>query len=195
MLPPRDGVALPVLSLEKLTMLDVQLLGKFEIRRDGQVIEIPLRPAQSLLAYLLLNADKSVRREKLAGLLWPDSDEAGARNNLRQTLWRLRSVIGDDYFVTDRVAVGVNAQADYQLDADTLQQVVDATTTADQLISVVSVYEDRLLPGFYDEWVLLEQERLQAIFEDRMQRLLDRLVEAGRWREAREWAEWWIARG
>ncbi|MCB0164713.1 MAG: AAA family ATPase, partial [Anaerolineae bacterium] len=176
-------------------MLDVRLLGKFEINRDGQVIEIPLRPAQSLLAYLLLNADKSIRREKLAGLLWPDSDEASARNNLRQTLWRLRSVIGEDYFVTDRVAVGFNAQADYRLDADTLQTAVTATTSADQLMVIVSVYEDRLLPGFYDEWVLLEQERLQALFEDRMQRLLDRLVEAGRWREAREWAEWWIARG
>ncbi|MCB0212079.1 MAG: hypothetical protein KDJ52_22240, partial [Anaerolineae bacterium] len=71
-------------------MLEVRLLGKFEIKRDGQVIDIPLRPAQSLLAYLLLNADKTIRREKLAGLLWPDSDEASARNNLRQTLWRLR---------------------------------------------------------------------------------------------------------
>lgn len=60
---------------------------------DGAV---HLRPAQSLLAYLLLNADKSIRREKLAGLLWPDSDEASARNNLRQALWRLRSVLGED---------------------------------------------------------------------------------------------------
>ncbi|MCB9077307.1 MAG: winged helix-turn-helix domain-containing protein [Anaerolineaceae bacterium] len=79
-------------------MLDIRLLGKFEIKQDGQVIEIPLRPAQSLLAYLLLNADKSIRREKLAGLLWSDSDEASARNNLRQALWRLRSVLGEDYF-------------------------------------------------------------------------------------------------
>ncbi|MCB0195618.1 MAG: AAA family ATPase, partial [Anaerolineae bacterium] len=55
--------------------------------------------------------------------------------------------------------------------------------------------EERLLPGFYDEWVLLEQERLQALFEDRMQMLLERLLEETRWREAREWAEWWIARG
>lgn len=176
-------------------MLDIRLFGKFEVRQDGQVIDLPLRSAQSLLAYLLLNADKSVRREKLAGLLWPDSDEAGARNNLRQTLWRLRSTIGEDYFVSDRVSIGFNTEADYRLDADILQTDIAATTSADQLISIVTVYENRLLPGFYDEWVLLEQERLQAIFEDRMQMLLDRLVEATRWREAREWAEWWIARG
>ncbi|HSM56557.1 MAG TPA: hypothetical protein VK879_10420 [Candidatus Sulfomarinibacteraceae bacterium] len=30
-----------------------------------------------------------------------------------------------------------------------------------------------LLPGFYDEWLLLERERLQALFERRVQQLLD----------------------
>jgi DNA-binding SARP family transcriptional activator/pimeloyl-ACP methyl ester carboxylesterase len=176
-------------------MLEVRLFGKFEIRLDNQPIEIPSRSAQSLLAYLMLHPDRLYRREKLAGLLWPDSDEANARNNLRQTLWRLRKVIGEDYFVTDRVSVGFNSKADYKLDTDTLQEAVSEISSTDQLIRIVSVYEDRLLPGFYDEWVLLEQERLQALFEDRMQLLLDRLVKEARWREVREWAEWWIARG
>ena len=46
---------------------------------------IHARPAQSLLAYLLLNP-VAHRRERLAGLLWPDSTEANARRNLRQAL-------------------------------------------------------------------------------------------------------------
>ena len=37
-------------------MLEVRLLGKFEVRVDGQPVEMPLRAAQALLAYLLLNA-------------------------------------------------------------------------------------------------------------------------------------------
>jgi len=48
-------------------MLEVCLLGKFEVRLDGQPVEIPSRPAQSLLAYLILSAGTSHRREKLAG--------------------------------------------------------------------------------------------------------------------------------
>jgi len=54
------------------------------------------RPVQSLLAYLVLNTGIAQRREKLAGLLWPDSTESNARSNLRHALWRLRKGLGTD---------------------------------------------------------------------------------------------------
>ncbi len=173
-------------------MLKVQLLGKFDVSLNGRSLIISSRPAQSLLAYLILNSGKLYRRERVAGLLWPDSGEKQARHNLRQTLWRLRQSIGDDYLVTDKVSIGFNSHAEYILDADVLQKQNDSSDT---LIQSVSVYEDVLLPGFYDEWVLLEQERLQAIFEDRMRTLLDKLIHEARWRETCEWAEYWLARG
>ena len=176
-------------------MLEVQLLGKFAAKLNGELLDIPSRPAQALLAYLILNAHKTYRRENLAGLLWPDSDETNARNNLRQTLWRLRKSVGEEFFLADKVSVGFNPQADYRLDADQLQADIDDTTSVETLMQMVAVYEDKLLPGFYDNWVTLEQERLQAVYEDRMQLLLVRLVEAARWRDAREWAERWIAQG
>ncbi len=67
-------------------MLEVRLLGQFDVRLDGRHIDLPTRPAQALLAYLILHVGTRKRREQLAGLLWPDSDEANARNNLRQAL-------------------------------------------------------------------------------------------------------------
>ena len=175
-----------------IIMLKVQLLGKFDVSLDGRSLTISSRPAQSLFAYLILNSGKLYRRERVAGLLWPDSGEKQARHNLRQTLWRLRQIIGDNYLVTDKVSVGFNGRANYTLDVDILQNPNGSIET---LIRSVSVYEDVLLPGFYDEWVLLEQERLQAIFEDRMRTLLDKLIREARWRETCEWAEYWLARG
>ena len=74
-------------------MLEVRLLGQFDVKRDGKPIEIPSRPAQALLAYLLLNAGTAHRREKLAGLLWPDATESNARSNLRHKFWRLRKAL------------------------------------------------------------------------------------------------------
>ena len=67
-------------------MLEVRLLGAFEVKRDGKAIAILSRPAQSLFVYLILSAGTSHRREKLAGLLWPDSLEETARENLRQAI-------------------------------------------------------------------------------------------------------------
>jgi predicted ATPase/DNA-binding SARP family transcriptional activator len=176
-------------------MLDVHLLGEFKVSLDNQPIEISSQPMQSLLAYLILNAGTTYRRETLAGLLWPESDEKNARHNLRQTLWRLGKTIGKEYFLTDKVSVGFNPQAEYRLDVAVLQDKAAEGGTTDRLVHSVSVYTDVLLPGFYEDWVLLEQERLQAIYEDRMQMLLDQLIHEERWRETREWAESWLAQG
>jgi DNA-binding SARP family transcriptional activator len=63
-------------------MLEIRLLGTFELRQAGKPVALSSRPAQSLLAYLILNAGTVHRREKLAGLLWPDSLEETARDNL-----------------------------------------------------------------------------------------------------------------
>ena len=52
-------------------MLQVRFLGQYDIRLDGQPVIIPSRPAQSLLAYLLLHPDNLHRREKLAGQFLP----------------------------------------------------------------------------------------------------------------------------
>ena len=69
--------------------LKIYLLGQFKLQNSDQLFELPSRPAQSLLAYLVLNAGVTHRREKLASLIWPDANETNARSYLRQALWRI----------------------------------------------------------------------------------------------------------
>jgi predicted ATPase/DNA-binding SARP family transcriptional activator len=173
-------------------LLQVKLLGKFEVRVNGQPVEIQMRAAQSLLAYLMLNAGTPHRREQLAGLFWPDRIDTKARHNLRQILWRLRKVIGEKYLTADDLTVAFDAAADYWLDAQVLDRKIEASTSTADLIAAVSVYGGEPLPGFYDEWVLLERERLQAAFNSKMTVLIDRLIEAQRWDEVMKWGERWI---
>src|SRR5579859_4492518 len=178
-------------------MLEVRLLGRFELRRNGTVVLLPSRPAQSLLAYLILNAGTAHCREKLAGLLWPDTDDDNARSNLRHALWRIRKVIERDdglapYLLTDELAVSFNAGGDYWLDAAILARTVESLTDQFQALAA---YQGELLPGFYDDWVTLERERLEAQFQHKMQRLLERLVEERRWPDVIEWGERWVAQG
>lgn len=78
-------------------MLEIRLLGQFAAQIDGAAVEVPSRQKQALLAYLALNAGTPQRRERVAGLLWPDSTEENARTYLRQALWRVRKAIGDDH--------------------------------------------------------------------------------------------------
>ena len=50
-------------------MLQVRLLGQFDVRVDSKRVVISSRAGQSLLAYLLLTAGVAHRRERLAGRL------------------------------------------------------------------------------------------------------------------------------
>ena len=81
-------------------MLEVRMLGQFEVRKKGEPVLIPSRPAQSLVAYLIFTAGIAHRREKLAGMIWPESSEENARSNLRQALWRARKAL-DSNELTD----------------------------------------------------------------------------------------------
>jgi predicted ATPase/DNA-binding SARP family transcriptional activator len=174
-------------------MLEVRFFGQFEILRDGKPLTIPTRNAQSLFAYLVLNAGKAQRRERLAGLLWPDSSEDNARSNLRHELWRLRKALeseGETYFQVDDLTITFNPHCDCLLDLDKLERV-PLESSADELIEALCAYQGELLPGFYDEWVLAERSRFQARFESLIARLIDILQAEGRWPEILDWAMRW----
>jgi predicted ATPase/DNA-binding SARP family transcriptional activator len=182
-------------------MLVIRLLGQFDFRLNGTPVEIPSRSAQSLLAYLVLNSGIAHRREKLAGLLWPDATEANARSYLRKALWQARKSLavgtksGEDYLLADDISISFNPNADYFLDAEAMTCKSAETMSIEEQIEAVSVYHGELLPGFYDDWIILERERLRAVFEHNLQVLLEQLVEEGHWAETLDWGERWIALG
>lgn len=179
-------------------MLKVCLLGAFEIEYDEYVVEIPERLAQSLFAYLILNSGTYHRREKLAAMLWPDSPDVKARENLRHALWRVRKTLSlasnAEYFLTNDLSVAFNETADYWLDVAVLK-TARQSKRADELMSKLSVYQGELLPGFYEEWVTLEREYLNYVFERNMARLLAFLRSESRWLDILDWGERWIAFG
>jgi predicted ATPase/DNA-binding SARP family transcriptional activator len=180
-------------------MLEVRLLGQFNICLDGKPVEIRSRPTQLLFAYLLLHVGIPHRREKLAGLLWPDSTEHNARSNIRQALWRLKKAIGTDddppreYILADHFTIAFNPDSEYWLDTSELEGDESKDTTTDHLAQSLSIYNGELLPGFYEDWVQAERERFQTIYERRLQIFLERLLAERRWHQTLEWGNRWIA--
>ncbi len=66
------------------------LFGGFRLENaEGEVLSISLRKAEALLAYLAMAPGKTASREKLATLLWGESDQHRARQSLRQALFAL----------------------------------------------------------------------------------------------------------
>jgi DNA-binding SARP family transcriptional activator/energy-coupling factor transporter ATP-binding protein EcfA2 len=180
-------------------MLAVKLLGQFDLRLDGIAIDIPSRTEQSLLAFLILNAGTSFRREQLAGMLWPDAAETNAKGYLRQATWRIRRAIKDhspdnpDYILSNKISLSFNHQLPFSVDTHLLEK--GTGKTALDLLEEISLYQGDLLPGFYEDWVILERERLRTVFDRKMHRLLQCLIDDRNWEALIQQAERWISLG
>src|SRR5512147_1307630 len=129
-------------------MIQVRLLGQFDVRLDRKRITIPSRVGQSLFAYLVLSAGTGHRREKLAGMFWPDTSDENARKNLRHELWRIRKALAghqtdeNDYLLADEFTLGFNPGAAYWLDVSQLERPDLGLPT---LLSNLSAYQGELL--------------------------------------------------
>jgi hypothetical protein len=127
-------------------MLEIRLLGPFELRVDGTAVALTSSRAQSLLAYLALRPGTPQRRDRVAFLRWPESTDQQARTNLRHVLHTMRGAIPD----ADR-HLRATAQTLALHDVSTDVQEFDAATPRD----AADLYRGDLLDGWYDAIVAL----------------------------------------
>jgi predicted ATPase/DNA-binding SARP family transcriptional activator len=112
--------------------LSIALLGSVSVLLEGQPVSFGYDKLRALLAYLALEAAQPVRREKLAGLLWPDQPDQSAQDSLRQALSRLRQAIGDrqserPLLLIERDIVQLPASSDIWVDVRAFQEALART--------------------------------------------------------------------
>lgn len=131
-------------------------------------------------------------------MLWPDSLEETARDNLRHALWRIRKVLPKkldaEYLLADDLSITFNAASKYLLDATRLA-MLDEMASSNTLVDVLAQYQGELLPGFYEEWVVFEREHLSSMFDHLMARLISLFENDKRWLDVLDWGERWIKLG
>lgn len=165
-----------------MTVLSIHLFGRFEVRRDDQIVSGPHpHKSQELFAYLLLHRSRPHSREILANMLWSRSTTQQARKYLRHTLWQLQTAL-DSSDATDSGPVlsvdqdwlGINPEVDVWLDTAELErtyllvQGVSGrefdTRQSESVQRSLDLYRGDLLEGWYEDWCLFERERLQRLY-------------------------------
>lgn len=97
--------------------LHLRFLGGFSVLLCGKPLTgFAYDKMRALLAYLVLESPRSLPRERLAELFWPDVREETARGNLRRTLHHLRKALGDEervkpFLAGDRKMLAFQASA------------------------------------------------------------------------------------
>jgi DNA-binding SARP family transcriptional activator len=166
----------------------VQLFGRFTLSRGPEPLTLlDSARAQELFAYLLLNRQRSCRREAIAELLWRDAGGGNARKYLRQTLWQLQSVLdasdeSSKTLVVEDQWIGVNPETHIWLDVEVLEAAAEQSKNingrdlepalAHALRAAVRVYRGDLLESWPQDWCLYERERLLLVFLQLVDKLM-----------------------
>lgn len=163
----------------------LSLLGAWRLTDPDRTVDVGSN-GQRLYAALALRG--RCQRPYLAGLLWPDCSDAHAHGNLRATLSRLhrRGIAGPLESSNGVLGLRPDVQVDVHDLATTALAVLDGAPVRPARSTLRRLTGDDLLVSWYDDWVLLERERLHQLRLHALETLSDRLLAAGDIRAAVE---------
>jgi DNA-binding SARP family transcriptional activator len=187
-----------------VSALEIRMFGTLSLMRDGQpVSRFPSKRVKDLLSYLLLNRDDSHQRERLAGLFWGDLDDHKARHCLNTSLWRLHQVLAHPknaphpYLRVDAQTIGFNTASGFVLDVAEFETRCawgdeagnrSPDQQAEFYRQAIAYYTTDLLVDCYDDWCLVERERLQRLYLRALGCLLSYHAKRGSYDAAIEYA-------
>lgn len=167
--------------------LQIDLLGYPQVRLAGEPVLFARRAAMALLAYLAVTG-RPHSREWLAALLGGEIADSRARMLLRNALTGLTSQLGE-HLVATRQCVSLNPELPLALDVAALEEGLRAATVAGDVARLqltVDRYQHEFLEGFalrnapaFDEWLLLERERIGQLLVRALDLLCAAYVERG----------------
>lgn len=166
--------------------LTITLFGGLTVQGgSGSPLELPGHKARALLGYLAAGPGTAVPRAKLAALLWGNRPDRQARDSLKQAVWQLRRCFEGrcpTLLQSGRQTVMLNASA-VTVDAVEFRRLLGEASTqaADEAIAL---YRGDFLEGLevpdpgYEEWLLLERQRLRHLATEAMAAALARSLAA-----------------
>jgi DNA-binding SARP family transcriptional activator len=180
-----------------MARLSLCLFGSYQITLEGKVFSQQIAAkGRALLAYLAVEV-QAQRREKIAGLLWPNQNDTQARQNLSQAVHSLRGLfmpVNDEppLFIISGQEIKLNPDAKVWVDVAEFLALLEACerhphpqqanceACFERLQQAVVLYRGDFLADFslkdnqpFEEWSTLLRER----FHRRALRLMHQLAE------------------
>ena len=159
------------------------LLGSFELTCGATRLAVSV-PGQRVLALLALHA-RPVRRSSVCAALWPESDSEKSGQNLRSVLHRLSPevelLVGS---TRDTLTLAPEVEVDLRSCTTKILALCEkpglgAEAPVPDGGDLLPLLTADLLPDWYDEWLLVEQERYRQLRMHALEALAGRHSRAG----------------
>jgi len=126
-----------------------------------------LRPGKplALVIYLASLPDKTASREHLINLLWADADPERGLRTLRQTIFQVRQLLGDNAVLSTGRELCLTLAMEFDRD-----EFLNAVSRGDAE-NAIAIYKGPFLPDFgvpggaeFEHWADRERDRLQSAY-------------------------------
>ena len=184
--------------------LRVRFFGHFEVLCDGEPMPLGRNgKALTILKYLLANRSRPVSQDHLMGWLWPESNLKKARWSLNSAVHGLRKLLagcpsspsGVSYVLLEegyyrlgpdlRVATDIEEFDEHYDQGRRLECEGRLGEANEEYEKAVGLYRgDYLVEDLYDDWTMVERERLANAYVDMLDRLAANYMETGWLRES-----------
>jgi DNA-binding SARP family transcriptional activator len=171
MTPRREGLGMDGARL--------QLLDGFALERGAERVDVPVG-VQHLVAFVALTGP--AHRCLVAGTLWRDVPEAQALASLRTGIWRTNRLVPDLVRVDGpRLSLAISTTVDSRQQESVATRLLGHPSTDEPWIQEAAqlLWRGELLPGWYDDWVVFERERLGQLRLHALERLAMLLTRRG----------------
>jgi DNA-binding SARP family transcriptional activator len=165
----------------------LRLIHDFELRSGDELVQLS-PSSQRLVGFVALH-DRPVRRSTVSGTLWLDSPEDRASASLRSALWRIPAPGGVSLLDASGTHLWLNAQVRVDLHtaiarAQRLLDEPELSTAAIDVTHELYHFSGDLLPGWYDDWLVMERERFHCLRLQVLDKLGEQLCACGRFGDA-----------
>jgi DNA-binding SARP family transcriptional activator len=168
----------------------LRLLGPPLIDCNEQPVTLTAAKALALLTYLAAQPQPQ-SRERLLALLWPESSEEAARKNLRNTLWQIRTALGDAVIQGEqRLAIHEDVWIDLRVFLRAHDEATRTNGSRAGYQTMLRLWRGPLLEGLtlheapeFELWLTTERERLHELHLHTLHELAGIYRTAGRWRD------------
>ncbi|HEX6065296.1 MAG TPA: BTAD domain-containing putative transcriptional regulator [Longimicrobiales bacterium] len=173
-------------------MWQLTLFGGFDVEGANSLTgRAAQRKRQAVLALLGSGSHAQMSRDKLVGLLWPETDDERARRQLASSIYDLRQVLGDDAILATGDDLRLNPE---RIRSDVRE--FDAAFERGDLEAATSLRTGTFLDGFhvagapeFERWVDGERDRLDQRYTRAIEKLAEQCSAAGDHQGAARWLQ------
>jgi ATP/maltotriose-dependent transcriptional regulator MalT len=192
----RAGGLLAFLPREVQAAVEIQCLGRFEVRRCGEEVGWRSKKARDLLKTLVARRGRPAPRELLIEELWPDEDPSNAANRLSVALSTVRAALDPerrfdaDHFLRAEKGVVELVRPNLTVDVDAFlgeaaagfdligngrrEEAVERLDYAESLYAGDFLEEDR-----FERWAESLREEARAVYVSVARALAEHSAEGG----------------